>query len=1117
MAEYSAVRVAALLGKAVPTPEQVAVIEAPLEPVCVVAGAGSGKTETMAARVVYLVVNGLVAPDRVLGLTFTRKAAGELSTRVRRRLRTIGAALRQAGEPVTWEGGVVGFANPTVATYNSYAAALVGDHALRVGIEPGARLIGDAARWQIAHDIVENWPDDLVTDSAASTVVDAVLGLAGEVAEHLLTPDQVRTECERLAVAIEATALGAKRSKTALKPLAEISGRLEARARLMPLVQELADRKRAGDLIDFADQVAIAARLAREVPEVGAGERARWGVVLLDEYQDTSVAQIDLLANLFGGRGAGAGHPVTAVGDPHQAIYGWRGASDGALERFAADFPGGAPRPLTLSVSWRNDDAVLGAANAIAADLRARAAGRPGGGIDLPVLRPRPDAGAGRVTAAYLETAEAEAEAVADFIAGGRVRLTEARAEEHAAKVRAAGGDVAAVPAPDPVTAAVLCRARAQFLLLEVALRRRGLPVEVVGLGGLLDVPEVVDLVAALEAAHDPSRGDSLMRLLAGPRARLGLADIAALGAWAQDKASRFSGRDLEVESDVVDERSIVDAVDQLPPAGWVSRDGRALSDLGRTRLDRLAATLRTLRRLTHLPLVELVSEAERLLDLDIEVQVRGAAAGDAPGAARARLDAFRSVAAGFSADDDHATLGAFLTWLGAAKARERGLDSPVGPLDPDAVQILTVHAAKGLEWDVVAVPGLMEDKFPNKGDKGWPSKIQSVPATLRGDRQDLPRLELAGATDRDELLGRLADFTADQAAHELAEERRLAYVAVTRARTDLLMCGSWWRDAKKPVEPSRFLREIADLPETVTRDWARDPSVGDDGLEIAPVKPEPRSVPDAAWPRVAPLGARQGLVEATAAAVRAAQSRTVRDGAPGTDLLAGATSSVPVEDLAAVAELLLAEDRARRSTDRAVLLPAHLSASAAVRLAADRDAFALQLRRPVPLEPSEHARRGTAFHSWVEQYFGSAALVDLDELPGADDETAVGDERLEELRATFLASEWSGRTPVAIEADVEVTIAGIALRCRIDAVFTEGDGHVVVDWKTGRPPTDPAERAAREVQLAAYRLAWAQARGIDPDRVGAAFYYVGSGQTVRPAVLAGEAELARLLTGPTP
>ena len=154
------------------------------------------------------------------------------------------------------------------------------------------------------------------------------------------------------------------------------------------------------------------------------------------------------------------------------------------------------------------------------------------------------------------------------------------------------------------------------------------------------------------------------------------------------------------------------------------------------------------------------------------------------------------------------------------------------------------------------------------------------------------------------------------------------------------------------------------------------------------------------------------------------------------------------------------------------------------------------------------HARRGTAFHAWVERYYGSAALVDVDALPGADDD-AGADAELAALQARFLASEWASRTPVAVEVDVETPVGDVVVRCRIDAVFAEPDGGaLVVDWKTGRPPTDPAAVAARELQLAAYRLAWSRRTGIPLERVQAAFVHVATGETIRsdadPASLVG-------------
>src|SRR5665648_445637 len=535
-------------------------------------------------------------------------------------------------------------------------------------------------------------------------------------------------------------------------------------------------------------------------------------------------------------------------------------------------------------------------------------------------------------------------------------------------------------------------------------------------------------------------------RLLAGPRARLGLADLHALADWSADLARAQAGAE-EVRA----ERSIVDALDELPRPGWVSRHGRRLSPSGRERLAVLAGLLRRLRGQTYLPVADLVGEVERALGLDIEVAARP---GRAFAAARAHLDAFRSVAAEFDSEDG-GTLGGFLAWLAAAQQEERGFEVPVAEMDPTAVQLLTVHAAKGLEWDVVVVPGMVEGTFPVAARAGWVTDRGALPTALRGDRDHLPDLDLAGAPDLADVARRIAAFKAAHAEHHLDEERRLAYVAFTRARSHLLLAASRWRDGVRPTPLSGFLTEVVDAADRgevpVQRlCWAPDPTEpGADGAEAAPVRPEPEAGPVAVWP----------------------------------------------------ADLLLDERRRREAERAGVTMPGHLAASAVVRLAADPDAFALQLRRPVPLPPSTQARRGTAFHAWVEAYYGAAALVDVQSLPGADDETVGDDPDLAELRAIFLASPWAARTPLAVEVDVETPVGGVVVRSRIDAVFAEPDGGVVVvDWKTGRPPTDPDVVRARELQLAAYRLAWSRRSGIPLDRVSAAFFYVTTGQTVRPS-----------------
>ncbi len=497
---YSPAQLARLLGGPEPTAEQAAVIGAPLAPLAIIAGAGSGKSETMAARLVWLVANRLVRPERALGLTFTRKAAAELSQRVRTRL----TGLRRAGLPPDGlaedDDQLAG--EPVISTYHAYAGRLVADHALREGLEPTVRLITPAVSWQLAAQVVAAYEGPTSAfEWTPATVTAAVLALASEMAEHLRGPDDVFAVGEWLDGSLESLAGRVPKAVT------DVIKTQQTREQLLPMVAAYSAAKAAREVVDYGDQMALAARIAARHSAVGQAERSRYQVVLLDEYQDTSHAQLVLLRSLFG-----RGHPVTAVGDPCQSIYGWRGASAGNLRRFCADFPAadGEPAPVrVLSTSFRNTGGVLMAAGAIQADLRAAAP-------DVPLLvAPPARADRGLVRCALLESVQDEATWVAGEVAG-LLGLPPGLAPDGR-------------PWPDGGTArvrpsdiAVLCRKRSQFAALRAALEARGVPVEVVGLGGLLTVPEVADIVATLQVLYDPTAAGALARLLTSPRWRIG-------------------------------------------------------------------------------------------------------------------------------------------------------------------------------------------------------------------------------------------------------------------------------------------------------------------------------------------------------------------------------------------------------------------------------------------------------------------------------------------------------------------------------------------------------------------------------------------------------------------
>lgn len=1074
-ARYSPEELASALGLFAPTDEQAAVIAAPPGPLVVIAGAGAGKTETMAARVVWLVANGYATPGQVLGLTFTRKAAGQLLRRVRTRLARLAGA-----------GLVPGIGTledpPTVSTYHAFAGTLLREHGLLLPVEPETRLLGETELFQLAHRVVCEYPGPLEVEKTPAAVTSMVLKLAGQLAEHLVDTGQLRDshlELERLVHTLPA---GPRQrdsgpSQWLLRMLATQTERTE----LIPLIDALHARMRDEKVMDFGMQMSAAARLAAGFPQVGAQLRERFRVVLLDEYQDTGHAQRVALSALFGG-GVDDQLALTAVGDPIQSIYGWRGASATNLPRFTTDFPlsDGSPAPaLELRTSWRNPPSTLHLANAVSAEARQRS-------VAVRELRPRPGAEPGTIRLALLDDVAVERNWVADEVAR----------RYHAARV---GGEA-------PPTTAVLLRRNADAAPMAEALTVRGVPVEVVGLAGLLGVPEVADLVAMLRLVADPTAGAAAMRTLTGPRWRLGGRDITALwrravelddvpGSGAQATAEQIVA---QVAPDA-DAACLADAIcDPGPPERYSPQGYRRITALGRE--------LTALRGHLSLPLPELVAEIRRVIGVDAEA--RAARSVTAGWAGSEHLDAFVDVVAAY-AGRPGATVGGLLAYLDTAMEVENGLAPPELTVSTDRVQILTVHAAKGLEWQVVAVPHLSGRIFPSTAQtRTWLTDPADLPPLLRGDRatttdHGVPILDSSDVNDRKTLSDRINEHKRHLEQRRVDEERRLLYVALTRAEDTLLLSGHHWGGTEsKPRGPSEFLCELKDIidrsaavgrPCGVVDQWAPEPPEG----ESNPLRD---NVTETMWP-ADPAGHRRADVDRGAALV----ARAMAD--PGVDV-------EDTEGWSADVDALLAE-RDRAAQPVPLTVPEHLSVSALVDLSGERDAALARLSRRLPTRPDPNAFLGTAFHDWVQRFYGAERLFDLDDLPGATDSDArrAEAEQLARLQDAFMTSPWAARTPVDVEVPFDMVIGETIVRGRIDAVFADDDGGAtVVDWKTGAPPDTPeaAERAA--VQLAVYRVAWAALHGCPVEQVRAAFHYVRSGQTVCPADLPGIDDLAALL-----
>jgi len=1018
------------------TPPQMAAITAgPDRPSAIIAGAGSGKTTVMAARVVWLVGHLGVPPERVLGLTFTTKAAAELGQRIRASLERLGVELD--GEPTT-------------ATYHAFAGSLIAEHGLRLGVEPDLRIVSDASRFQRMARSIESFDGSLgAITTYVPSLVGQVMTLDGQLSEHLVSTEQLRTHDLDVIHAYE----------TADKPPAVLRDAASAalrRIELSHLVDRYQQAKADDGVMDFSDQMAWGARLA-DLPQVGEALRERFGVVLLDEYQDTSVAQRDLLQALFSGDdpASGRGHPVTAVGDPAQGIYGWRGAATGNLEGFLDDFPaadGDRGRLFSLVETRRCAPEIIAVANHLAAPFYASSSA-------VKPLESAVDA-VGTVDVSLHTTVDDEVHALVEAI-----RQTPGRLRDIAILVRVGRENGAIVQ----------------------ALREAHIPFEIVGLAGLLSQPEVLDVLSLLEVVEDVTANPAMLRLLTGSRWRIGPRDLALLGR----RASALSGRASRGADDPTLEDELARAVEGTDPTEIVSL-ADAVDDPGdlpysaeaRARFAEVVDVISSVRAHVSDPLLDLARRAVRALDLDIELE-----AGDVSGGAD-NVALLLEAVSSYAGTDRYASLSGLVAYLAAEEFYNEGMEVST-PSEAESVKLLTIHKSKGLEWPTVFVPLVSGTIFPSTRGRGrWTTSAQTLPVALRGDAASLPDID-------DWTPAANKEFMAADRADALMEERRLAYVAYTRAARRLVVSGHWWgRTQQKPLGPSVFLTETKDFLEA----QGVKPSVWADPPDDDETNPHLVVADGIPWPAGLPaLSGRRALADDVRAALTGSLEVPQAVEPESAELRR-------LDELENDIELLVAEAAADDSPVQVVPWPATMSATAAMALEKDPAQFAQDLARPMPRRPSGAARFGTRFHAWVEAHYGQQTLLDPTELPGRGDVDVESDEELEQIKESFRRSPYADLVPAQIEAPFSLVLGGQQFVGRIDAVFQTPDGFEVVDWKTNK------QASADELQLAIYRLAWAELRGVDPATVTGAFYYVRLGEVKRFVDLPGRDELERRL-----
>lgn len=1104
-ATISAKQIAATLKYPMPTDEQIRIIESPLTSSIVIAAAGSGKTETMANRVVWLVANGMVTVDQVLGMTFTRKAAGELAERIRNRLADL--AVHGLMPPTDEFDDMFG---ASVTTYNAFANRIFIENAHLIGRDSEAQVMSDASAWQLARRVARDGASAEIADldQRLDDVTQAVLSLSRAMNDNLTTPQQVLDLAAELGRELPANLpISIKPKSRAKNPKdSYLKGRQVSQALpvLVALAQNYDSEKRRRGLIEFSDQVALAYQICNAFDSVASTFRSQYRVVLLDEYQDTSVVQARLLAKIF------HSVAVTAVGDPNQAIYGWRGASASSMhtQKFFRDFGkgDGSQTVFPLPHSWRNPQIVLDAANTVARGLLATSREEPGSSAPAAAVTAELILGDPRKTGTleveYQPTLEAEAHSVARWF-GTQFETW-----------KACEGDKAKRP-----TAALLSRRIADLEPFKQALDAAGIRYHVVGLGGLLEEPLVVDLVSALRVMHDATADSELIRLLSGARWQIAPRDLVGLKRTALWLAQRdFSQRVLNDEvkqalrDSVVPEdgASLVDAIDFLAERASIAPAAvEHISEEGLRRLKLAGEQLARLRQRSSNDLRELVTIVTQELELDIETE-----ANERASSGQASIDAFMDAVATYLQADDIATLGGFLGWLKEAEKRERMSPSNEKP-EGDVVQLMTVHGAKGLEWHLVAVvrqyqelPGVQSSKAQT-----WLT-FGALPDELRGDFSDLqPPWDWRGAPSQEHLDESFGEYKAGLLERYQLEARRLAYVAITRAKQHLLLSGSFKGSGKTLLGPNEFLREIeqaghcAPLPAMPSEE---------ESSSVAPEVTE--DIAPATWP-LPPLGERKVRVEIAAQLVRDAVSD---DGGRKGAVAAPMAFEREIE-------LLLAE-RARQGEGVEIALPTRIPASRFKDFISDPEGVARQLRRPLPEKPYRATLLGTVFHSWVENRSALTGISDvLDAHPGELDVEPHGSEgvfsgpggpvdnaQLEKLKSTFMASPWGQRKPTAVEIEILVPLGGNTIVCKIDAVYEiestrnlpSGPRYEIVDWKTGKAPSSAKDLELKQYQLALYRLAYSQWANIDPERIDACLYFVADDKIVRPERIYSESEL---------
>lgn len=1028
------------------TDEQVRAIESNEQCILIAAGAGSGKTTVMAERVWFLIHSGKVRADEILGLTFTRFATAELQSRVQKRLMALEKTSTKSEDFID--------SQPAFHTYHSFAERILRENALRIGFEPDSVSLTDVRRNQLAALVIRESSLPLgELDAKFSSILGDLLDLDDNLSNNVVSTDDLRSFDSDLARDLNKFET-IQKTKDVLKKSAK-------RLILADLVDEFRLAKRIRSVFDYSDMSRLALQILQKSPELVQQYQSMYKQILLDEYQDTSIAQRELLRVLFADGSTG----ITAVGDPLQAIFGFQGGNIDNILNFGTYYASNDHHQADLTLTQRNGKNVLYLANLIAKPVRDC---YPDANLKdlIPVKSPK--FGDGRVSVTTFPTTKDEAAAIAKTF-------------KELSEQGVAFEDMA-----------VLTRNHSELQNLSKALTELDIPVQIRAKRALVNLPEIAEIISYLRVIAYPAANIDWLRILTGPRFALSMRDIAGIGRISQSLSTyvkRESIRDFEYEinraiegHDQADIAAYGDVIEYL-----AENDSMEISDDALVRVRLLHKDVTYLRQYTGESLPALVQRILSVSGLGIELYAHCERIERGLGV---NIQAFLTMLADFSSLNGTSSIFDFLAWISDAERYDNMVNIEI-PKRTGAVNLMTVHGSKGLQFRAVALPYLSHNIFPTSNTSPrWTGTASAIPHALK---KIIHSSELAEFPPRDRKITTNDHnaFAQLSKAEDLLEERRLLYVALTRTE-DVLLISHAHFDGANQKEPSSFFLELAEHAKTNDDIHLELTSVDD----LSPT--DVSSVQTASWPYVQ-HNDEMTSIRSLALKVQSAMS---------IDIQLENTSDVLLRDWDIAIASLIKTRSDEADPKRVVQLPESMSATDIQRLMSDESAYIAELIRPMPRASHYGADMGTRFHEWVENYYRQKATHGLlMALPGTEDFNELQSDIIEQsdlrqLIERFRTSPWSEMQAYAVEEPFTVLINDRIVKGRIDAVFQDGGRWLLVDWKTH------AQLDADPLQLSIYRIAFGKKHNIAVEDIDAVFVYIRRNETFTPATYVSEAEL---------